>query len=257
MGSCCAGSALCPTAVSCRRPRSRERASAPPTRHRWTRKTTTPDLTIITTITNTDTAALTTSMLYVASTRTSFITFSKTHSRGMCLPCAIIFTVLVNLELTCPWQAEWELESWAGAGTVETEVNKHFSFQFINKHHQFMLTKFLRHSIVLAAINRLQSRRRLQRRNQNWRWSHQMETGTIRVVILRIRMKNLNCQSSSSFLSPISSSITQSMDSGGTDNFILISQLKEEVMSLKRLLQQRDQTILEKDRKVGSLVQMT
>lgn len=41
------------------------------------------------------------------------------------------------------------------------------------------------------------------------------------------------------------------MDSGGTDNFILISQLKEEVMSLKRLLQQRDQTILEKDRKVG------
>lgn len=55
---------------------------------------------------------------------------------------------------------------------------------------------------------------------------------------------------SSSFLSPNSSSITQSMDSGGTDNFILISQLKEEVMSLKRLLQQRDQTILEKDRKV-------
>lgn len=42
------------------------------------------------------------------------------------------------------------------------------------------------------------------------------------------------------------------MDSGGTDNFILISQLKEEVMSLKRLLQQRDQTILEKDRKVGN-----
>lgn len=41
------------------------------------------------------------------------------------------------------------------------------------------------------------------------------------------------------------------MDSGGTDNFILISQLKEEVMSLKRLLQQRDQTILEKDRKVA------
>lgn len=56
---------------------------------------------------------------------------------------------------------------------------------------------------------------------------------------------------SHSLLSPISSSITQSMDSGGTDNFILISQLKEEVMSLKRLLQQRDQTILEKERKVG------
>ncbi|KAG9351422.1 hypothetical protein JZ751_022672 [Albula glossodonta] len=49
------------------------------------------------------------------------------------------------------------------------------------------------------------------------------------------------------------SSITQSMDSGGTDNFILISQLKEEVMSLKRLLQQRDQTILEKDRKLTEL----
>uniref|UniRef100_A0A673Z0V2 Protein FAM76B n=1 Tax=Salmo trutta TaxID=8032 RepID=A0A673Z0V2_SALTR len=50
-----------------------------------------------------------------------------------------------------------------------------------------------------------------------------------------------------------SSSITQSMDSGGTDNFILISQLKEEVMSLKRMLQQRDQTILEKDRKLTEL----
>lgn len=57
-------------------------------------------------------------------------------------------------------------------------------------------------------------------------------------------------RASCSFLSPISSSIAQSMDSGGTDNFILISQLKEEVMSLKRLLQQRDQTILDKDRKV-------
>uniref|UniRef100_A0A8C7PNJ4 Protein FAM76B n=1 Tax=Oncorhynchus mykiss TaxID=8022 RepID=A0A8C7PNJ4_ONCMY len=50
-----------------------------------------------------------------------------------------------------------------------------------------------------------------------------------------------------------SSSITQSMDSGGTDNFILISQLKEEVMSLKRMLQQRDQTMLEKDRKLTEL----
>ncbi|MGH0158007.1 UNVERIFIED_CONTAM: hypothetical protein FKN15_034669 [Acipenser sinensis] len=50
-----------------------------------------------------------------------------------------------------------------------------------------------------------------------------------------------------------SSSINQSMDSGGTDNFILISQLKEEVMSLKRLLQQRDQTILEKDKKLTEL----
>ncbi|XP_052450368.1 protein FAM76B isoform X3 [Carassius gibelio] len=50
-----------------------------------------------------------------------------------------------------------------------------------------------------------------------------------------------------------SSSITQSMDTGGTDNFILISQLKEEVMSLKRMLQQRDQTILEKDRKLTEL----
>ncbi|XP_077596430.1 protein FAM76B isoform X2 [Stigmatopora nigra] len=50
-----------------------------------------------------------------------------------------------------------------------------------------------------------------------------------------------------------SSSITQSMDSGGTDNFILISQLKEEVMSLKRMLQQRDQTILDKERKLTEL----
>ncbi|RMC07402.1 hypothetical protein DUI87_16867 [Hirundo rustica rustica] len=50
-----------------------------------------------------------------------------------------------------------------------------------------------------------------------------------------------------------SSSMNQSADSGGTDNFVLISQLKEEVMSLKRLLQQRDQTILEKDKKLTEL----
>ncbi|MEE6472947.1 hypothetical protein FKM82_009787 [Ascaphus truei] len=49
------------------------------------------------------------------------------------------------------------------------------------------------------------------------------------------------------------SSINQSADTGGTDNFVLISQLKEEVMSLKRLLQQRDQTILEKDKKLTEL----
>ncbi|XP_055099615.1 protein FAM76B-like isoform X1 [Symphalangus syndactylus] len=49
------------------------------------------------------------------------------------------------------------------------------------------------------------------------------------------------------------SSINQSADSGRTDNFVLISQLKEEVMSLKRLLQQRDQTTLEKDKKLTEL----
>lgn len=121
------------------------------------------------------------------------------------------------------------------------------------KHHYYIFTEFLCHLIIFVAINRLQSRRRLQRRNQNWRWSHQMGTGTIRIVS-EARMKCPTCPSSSSLLSHISSSITQSMDSGGTDNFILISQLKEEVMSLKRLLQQRDQTILEKDRKVGPQV---
>ncbi|XP_007900168.1 protein FAM76B isoform X2 [Callorhinchus milii] len=49
------------------------------------------------------------------------------------------------------------------------------------------------------------------------------------------------------------SSLTQSMDSGGTDNFVIINQLKEEVMSLKRVLQQKEQTILEKDRKLTEL----
>ncbi|XP_048454215.1 protein FAM76B isoform X5 [Rhincodon typus] len=50
-----------------------------------------------------------------------------------------------------------------------------------------------------------------------------------------------------------SSSLTQSMDSGGTDNFVIINQLKEEVMSLKRLLQQKEQTILERDKKLTEL----
>lgn len=65
------------------------------------------------------------------------------------------------------------------------------------------------------------------------------------------KVSHLFCLLQALSFPPNSSSITQSMDSGGTDNFILISQLKEEVMSLKRLLQQRDQTILEKDRKVA------
>lgn len=67
MGNCCVGSARCPIAVSCRRPRSRGRASAPPTPRHWTRKTTTPDLITITTTTNTDTAVLITSMSSVVS----------------------------------------------------------------------------------------------------------------------------------------------------------------------------------------------
>lgn len=129
---------------------------------------------------------------------------------------------------------------------------------------------------LFAAINRLQSRRRLQRRSQNWRWSHPMVTGMTIICIYCHSGCNFHCccikkvipsviilpasffhlltthlSTGLILCSPISSSITQSMDSGGTDNFILISQLKEEVMSLKRLLQQRDQTILEKDRKVG------
>lgn len=64
-------------------------------------------------------------------------------------------------------------------------------------------------------------------------------------------------QYSNSSMFYFSSSITQSTDSGGTDNFVLISQLKEEVMSLKRLLQQRDQTILEKDKKVWITCRVT
>lgn len=56
MGSCCAGYVLCPTAVCCRRPRSKGKASAPPTpTPRSMRRTTTPDSSIINT--STDTAA--------------------------------------------------------------------------------------------------------------------------------------------------------------------------------------------------------
>lgn len=43
------------------------------------------------------------------------------------------------------------------------------------------------------------------------------------------------------------------LDSPGTDHFVIIAQLKEEVATLKKMLHQKDQMILEKEKKVQSL----
>lgn len=43
------------------------------------------------------------------------------------------------------------------------------------------------------------------------------------------------------------------MDSPGTDHFVIIAQLKEEVATLKKMLHQKDQMILEKEKKVQPL----
>lgn len=40
------------------------------------------------------------------------------------------------------------------------------------------------------------------------------------------------------------------LDSPGTDHFVIIAQLKEEVATLKKMLHQKDQMILEKEKKV-------
>ncbi|XP_036602593.1 protein FAM76A isoform X2 [Trichosurus vulpecula] len=43
------------------------------------------------------------------------------------------------------------------------------------------------------------------------------------------------------------------LDSPGTDHFVIIAQLKEEVASLKKMLHQKDQMILEKEKKITEL----
>lgn len=43
------------------------------------------------------------------------------------------------------------------------------------------------------------------------------------------------------------------LDSPGTDHFVIIAQLKEEVATLKKMLHQKDQMILEKEKKVQPL----
>uniref|UniRef100_A0A8B9QEX1 Sestrin 2 n=1 Tax=Apteryx owenii TaxID=8824 RepID=A0A8B9QEX1_APTOW len=46
------------------------------------------------------------------------------------------------------------------------------------------------------------------------------------------------------------------LDSPGTDHFVIIAQLKEEVATLKKMLHQKDQMILEKEKKVQSLARL-
>ncbi|XP_004394732.1 PREDICTED: protein FAM76A isoform X3 [Lipotes vexillifer] len=43
------------------------------------------------------------------------------------------------------------------------------------------------------------------------------------------------------------------LDSPGTDHFVIIAQLKEEVATLKKMLHQKDQMILEKEKKITEL----
>lgn len=49
---------------------------------------------------------------------------------------------------------------------------------------------------------------------------------------------------------PLSFSPDLALDSPGTDHFVIIAQLKEEVATLKKMLHQKDQMILEKEKKV-------
>lgn len=54
----------------------------------------------------------------------------------------------------------------------------------------------------------------------------------------------------SPLLSLYSFSPDLALDSPGTDHFVIIAQLKEEVATLKKMLHQKDQMILEKEKKV-------
>lgn len=250
MENFCAGSVRFPTAVSCRRLRSRGRALVPPTLHPWMRKTTTPDRTIIITITNTDTAVLTTSMSSVVSPL-----FSHVLSPG----CSVSPSSLkkhTNVLCVCHMlQAEWEPESWTGAGTVEAEVKLpsylRLLLSFYSQSEHFLFHLLCSHKSSSIQKETPKKKPKLEMKPSNGDRYDRCSTLCAILWLHMFSFMPFPLLASCSFPSPSSSSITQSMDSGGTDNFILISQLKEEVMSLKRLLQQRDQTILEKDRKVG------
>lgn len=61
------------------------------------------------------------------------------------------------------------------------------------------------------------------------------------------------CSSEHSVVTPMVSysfSPDLALDSPGTDHFVIIAQLKEEVATLKKMLHQKDQMILEKEKKV-------
>ncbi|XP_026558292.1 protein FAM76A isoform X4 [Pseudonaja textilis] len=58
----------------------------------------------------------------------------------------------------------------------------------------------------------------------------------------------LNCGGHYSSFSP-----DLALDSPGTDHFVIIAQLKEEVATLKKMLHQKDQMILEKEKKITEL----
>lgn len=47
------------------------------------------------------------------------------------------------------------------------------------------------------------------------------------------------------------------LDSPGTDHLVIITQLKEEVASLKKVLHQKDQLILDKEKKVSLCVPLS
>ncbi|GAB5574760.1 protein FAM76A [Prionailurus iriomotensis] len=53
--------------------------------------------------------------------------------------------------------------------------------------------------------------------------------------------------------SPVHFSPDLALDSPGTDHFVIIAQLKEEVATLKKMLHQKDQMILEKEKKITEL----
>ncbi|TKC39924.1 hypothetical protein EI555_019689 [Monodon monoceros] len=53
--------------------------------------------------------------------------------------------------------------------------------------------------------------------------------------------------------SPSQAVVDLALDSPGTDHFVIIAQLKEEVATLKKMLHQKDQMILEKEKKITEL----
>lgn len=71
------------------------------------------------------------------------------------------------------WAGAWVLSRSRDCGSRGKRSPHPFELNITVSVPQFYTSVF----ISLAAINRLQSRRRLQRRNQNWRWSHPTGTG--------------------------------------------------------------------------------
>lgn len=125
------------------------------------------------------------------------------YTEKICLfYCLYMLTNGRNSQLTCrfsDWVGAWVLSRSRDCGSRGKTSN--FSWIIRKWQLDWIFRPQIYILIFFAAINRLQSRRRLQRRNQNWRWSHPTGTGTTCAVHFSFYILPTSVLASCSFLS--------------------------------------------------------